>query len=84
MSGKDGDIILMEYIEEFPSFMSFVGMSSKLKNYYKKKLENDKGNWNNYFRKSIMAKIIHIMLPFIIIVHFFLLLQNNLSELTTR
>ena len=33
----------MEYIEEFPSFMSFVGMSSKLKNYYKKKLENDKG-----------------------------------------
>jgi len=43
LSGKDGDIILMEYIEEFPPLMGFVGMSSKIKNYYKRKPENDKG-----------------------------------------
>ena len=33
----------MEYIEEFPPLMGFVGMSSKIKNYYKRKPENDKG-----------------------------------------
>ena len=44
LSGKDGDIILTEYIEEFMPLMGFVGMSSKIKNYYKRKPENDKGN----------------------------------------
>ena len=43
LSGKDGDIILTEYIEEFPPLVGFVGMSSKIKNYYKRKPENDKG-----------------------------------------
>jgi len=43
LSGKDGDIILFEYIEEFPPLVGFTGMSSKIKNYYKRKPENDKG-----------------------------------------
>ena len=43
VSGKDGEIILMEYIEEFPPLMGFAGMSSKLKNYYKKNKESEKG-----------------------------------------
>ena len=43
LSGKDGDLVLFEYIEEYPPLMSFVGMCSKIKNYYKRKPENDKG-----------------------------------------
>merc|ERR1719354_807772 len=43
VSGKDGEIILMEHIEEFPPLMGFAGMSSKLKNYYKKNKESEKG-----------------------------------------
>ena len=31
LSGKDGDIVLFEYIEEYPPLMSFVGMCSKVK-----------------------------------------------------
>ena len=43
LSGKDGDLVLFEYIEEYPPLMSFVGMCSKIKNYYKRKPDNDKG-----------------------------------------
>ena len=43
LSGKDGDLVLFEYIEEYPPLMSFVGMCSKMKNYYKRKPDNDKG-----------------------------------------
>ncbi len=31
LSGKDGDIVLLEYIEEYPPLMSFAGMCSKIK-----------------------------------------------------
>jgi transcription initiation factor TFIID subunit 1 len=37
LSGKDGDLILLEYCEEHPPLISQVGMSSRLKNYYKRK-----------------------------------------------
>ena len=37
VSGKDGELVLFEYIEEFPPLMSLVGMASKIKNYYKRK-----------------------------------------------
>ena len=37
LSGKDGDLILLEYCEEHPPLLSQVGMSSRLKNYYKRK-----------------------------------------------
>jgi len=37
LSGKDGDLILLEYCEEHPPLLSQVGMCSRLKNYYKRK-----------------------------------------------
>ena len=39
LSGKDGDLLLFEYIEEYPPMISFVGMCSKVKNYYKRKAD---------------------------------------------
>lgn len=39
LSGKDGDLILLEYCEEHPPLLSQVGMCSRLKNYYKRKYE---------------------------------------------
>ncbi|XP_055377436.1 transcription initiation factor TFIID subunit 1 [Condylostylus longicornis] len=41
LSGKDGDIILVEFCEEHPPLMNQVGMCSKIKNYYKRKAEKD-------------------------------------------
>lgn len=35
LTGKDGDLILAEYSEENGSLMMQVGMSTKIKNYYK-------------------------------------------------
>ena len=43
VSGKDGDLILCEYIEENPPLLSLVGMCSKIKNYYKRKPGSDTG-----------------------------------------
>ncbi|XP_032993539.1 transcription initiation factor TFIID subunit 1-like [Lacerta agilis] len=43
LSGKDGDIILAEYSEENPPLMMQVGMATKIKNYYKRKLGKDPG-----------------------------------------
>ena len=37
VSGKDGEILLMEYMEEYPPLLSLVGMCSKIKNYFKRK-----------------------------------------------
>ena len=37
LSGKDGDLVLFEYIEEYPPLVAFIGMCSKIKNYYKSK-----------------------------------------------
>lgn len=36
LTGKDGDLILAEYSEEYPPLMMQVGMASKIKNYYKR------------------------------------------------
>ncbi|CAB3407273.1 unnamed protein product [Caenorhabditis bovis] len=41
LSGRDGDLIMIEYSEEHPVILSQPGMSSKLKNYYKRKPGND-------------------------------------------
>ena len=38
----DGDIVLMEYMEEYPPLLSLVGMASKIKNYFKRKPGGDK------------------------------------------
>ncbi|KAF4520213.1 hypothetical protein B566_EDAN003926 [Ephemera danica] len=43
LTGKDGDLILMEFCEEHPPLMNQVGMCSKVKNYYKRKAGKDQG-----------------------------------------
>lgn len=36
LTGKDGDLVLAEYSEEYPPLIMQVGMASKIKNYYKR------------------------------------------------
>ncbi|KAJ8348205.1 hypothetical protein SKAU_G00267940 [Synaphobranchus kaupii] len=43
LTGKDGDLILAEYSEEFPPLSMQVGMATKIKNYYKRKPGKDPG-----------------------------------------
>lgn len=43
LTGKDGDLIMVEYVEENPPLLSQVGMCTRIKNYYKRKACNDKG-----------------------------------------
>ncbi|XP_014897539.1 transcription initiation factor TFIID subunit 1 isoform X3 [Poecilia latipinna] len=43
LTGKDGDLILAEYSEEYPPLIMQVGMASKIKNYYKRKPGKDPG-----------------------------------------
>ncbi|CAB1352642.1 unnamed protein product [Coregonus sp. 'balchen'] len=47
LTGKDGDLILAEYSEEYPPLIMQVGMATKIKNYYKRAFEN------NLFRAPI-------------------------------
>jgi transcription initiation factor TFIID subunit 1 len=41
LSGKDGELILAEYSEEHPPLMMQVGMTTKIKNYYKRRPGNN-------------------------------------------
>lgn len=41
LTGRDGDLILIEFCEEHPPLMNQVGMCSKIKNYYKRKAAKD-------------------------------------------
>uniref|UniRef100_A0A8C4SNE0 Transcription initiation factor TFIID subunit 1 n=1 Tax=Erpetoichthys calabaricus TaxID=27687 RepID=A0A8C4SNE0_ERPCA len=43
LTGKDGDLILAEYSEEYPPLIMQVGMATKVKNYYKRKPGKDPG-----------------------------------------
>ncbi|KAL0280152.1 UNVERIFIED_CONTAM: hypothetical protein PYX00_001531 [Menopon gallinae] len=43
LSGRDGDIVLIEFCEEHPPLINQVGMCSKIKNYYKRKAGKDQG-----------------------------------------
>lgn len=36
LTGRDGELILAEYSEEFPPLTMQVGMATKIKNYYKR------------------------------------------------
>lgn len=42
LTGRDGELILVEYCEEHPPLLSQVGMCSKLKNYYKRDADKPK------------------------------------------
>jgi len=43
LTGRDGDVVLVEFCEEHPPLMNQVGMCSKIKNYYKRKAAKDSG-----------------------------------------
>ncbi|KAK9885772.1 hypothetical protein WA026_013642 [Henosepilachna vigintioctopunctata] len=43
LTGRDGDIVLIEFCEEHPPLINQVGMCSKFKNYYKRKAGKDNG-----------------------------------------
>uniref|UniRef100_A0A8D0DEW5 Transcription initiation factor TFIID subunit n=1 Tax=Sander lucioperca TaxID=283035 RepID=A0A8D0DEW5_SANLU len=43
LTGKDGDLILAEYSEEYPPLIMQVGLATKIKNYYKRKPGKDPG-----------------------------------------
>jgi transcription initiation factor TFIID subunit 1 len=36
LSGRDGTLLLLEYIEQFPPLLNQPGMASKIRNYYKR------------------------------------------------
>ncbi|XP_015517469.2 transcription initiation factor TFIID subunit 1 [Neodiprion pinetum] len=43
LTGRDGEIVLIEFSEEHPPLMNQVGMCSKVKNYYKRRAGKDQG-----------------------------------------
>nr|XP_018899978.1 PREDICTED: transcription initiation factor TFIID subunit 1-like [Bemisia tabaci] len=43
LTGKDGEIVLVEFCEEHPPLVNQVGMCTKFKNYYKRKAGKDQG-----------------------------------------
>ncbi|KAL1130727.1 hypothetical protein AAG570_011968 [Ranatra chinensis] len=43
LSGKDGDLVFIEFCEEHPPLINQVGMCSKVKNYYKRRAGKDSG-----------------------------------------
>ncbi|KAM7364185.1 TATA-box binding protein associated factor 1 isoform 2-T2 [Cochliomyia hominivorax] len=55
LSGKDGDIILVEFCEEHPPLMNQVGMCSKIKNYYKRKATKDNGPQDFKYGETAIA-----------------------------
>ncbi|XP_040573195.1 transcription initiation factor TFIID subunit 1 [Lepeophtheirus salmonis] len=55
ISGKDGELVLFEFIEEHSPLLDLVGMCSKIKNYYKRKPENDKGPGKFKYGESTIA-----------------------------
>lgn len=46
LTGKDGDLILAEYSEEYPPLLMQVGMATKIKNYYKRVSQTDPWGFN--------------------------------------
>ncbi|XP_025197408.1 transcription initiation factor TFIID subunit 1 [Melanaphis sacchari] len=55
LTGRDGSIILVEYCEEHPPLLNQVGMCSKIKNYYKRKIGKDPGPPNLRFGEIAYA-----------------------------
>ncbi|KYN38772.1 Transcription initiation factor TFIID subunit 1 [Trachymyrmex septentrionalis] len=43
LTGRDGELVLLEFSEEHPPLMNQVGMCSKVKNYYKRRAGKDQG-----------------------------------------
>nr|XP_046912926.1 transcription initiation factor TFIID subunit 1-like isoform X2 [Dermatophagoides farinae] len=53
LTGKDGDLILTEYSEEHPPLIMQVGMATKIKNYYRRKLGKDSGAPNYKYGETV-------------------------------
>lgn len=53
LTGKDGDLILTEYSEEHPPLVMQIGMASKIKNYYKRRMGKDIGAPQYKFGETI-------------------------------
>jgi transcription initiation factor TFIID subunit 1 len=55
LSTMTGDIILAEYSEQYPPLLMQIGMATKIKNYYKRKLGKDDGPPQLDYGESIFA-----------------------------
>ncbi|XP_063059950.1 transcription initiation factor TFIID subunit 1 isoform X2 [Engraulis encrasicolus] len=53
LTGKDGDLILAEYSEEYPPLFMQVGMATKVKNYYKRKPGKDPGAPDSKYGETV-------------------------------
>ncbi|KAL2095183.1 hypothetical protein ACEWY4_009902 [Coilia grayii] len=53
LTGKDGDLILAEYSEEYPPLIMQVGMATKVKNYYKRKPGKDPGAPDSKYGETV-------------------------------
>ncbi len=55
LSTMNGDIILAEYSEQYPPLLMQIGMATKIKNYYKRKLGKDDGPPQLEYGESLFA-----------------------------
>lgn len=55
LTGKDGEMLMIEYCEEHPPLLSQVGMCSKIKNYYKRKPIQDTGPPEQLYGETSIA-----------------------------
>ncbi|XP_057320639.1 transcription initiation factor TFIID subunit 1-like [Microplitis mediator] len=55
LSGRDGQLILVEFSEEHPPLMNAVGMCSKIKNYYRRKVDKDQQVPNYKYGETVFT-----------------------------
>ncbi|XP_011494870.1 PREDICTED: transcription initiation factor TFIID subunit 1 isoform X2 [Ceratosolen solmsi marchali] len=55
LTGRDGELVLVEFSEEHPPLMNQIGMCSKMKNYYKRKAGKDQGPPNYKYGETAYA-----------------------------
>ncbi|XP_016841601.1 transcription initiation factor TFIID subunit 1 [Nasonia vitripennis] len=55
LTGRDGELVLIEFSEEHPPLINQVGMCSKIKNYYKRKAGKDTGPPNFKYGETAYA-----------------------------
>ena len=59
LTGMDGDMILVEYCEEYPPILSQPGMNSRIRNYYKRVCFNyglfSYSKWDHSFKRYLLG-----------------------------
>nr|XP_023018958.1 transcription initiation factor TFIID subunit 1-like [Leptinotarsa decemlineata] len=66
LTGRDGELILVEFCEEYPPLMNQVGMCSIIKNYYKRKAGKDSGPPTYRYGETVYARtspFLGVLLP---------------------